>query len=118
MGIKISIDDFGTGYSSLNVLEQLPIDTLKIDKSFVDRIIDNNPSPMIKTIIDLALNLDLNVVAEGIETIEQKEVLKLNGCMIGQGYLFSRPIDYDSFIDLLESFTPLKITSVILNKNA
>lgn len=111
MGIKISIDDFGTGYSSLNVLEQLPIDTLKIDKSFIDRISYNNPSPMVKTIIELALNLQLNVVAEGIETIEQREILHTNGCMIGQGYLFSRPVDYQAFIEFLTSFVQSNVTS-------
>lgn len=111
MGIKISIDDFGTGYSSLNVLEQLPIDTLKIDKSFIDRISYNNPSPLVKTIIELALNLELDVVAEGIETVDQREILHINGCMIGQGYLFSRPIDYYAFIDFLTSYTQSNVTS-------
>jgi len=111
MGIKISIDDFGTGYSSLNVLEQLPIDTLKIDKSFIDRVSYNNPSPMVKTIIELALNLELNVVAEGIETVEQKEILYRNGCMIGQGYLFSRPVDYYTFVDFLTSYAQSNVTS-------
>ncbi|WP_214775493.1 bifunctional diguanylate cyclase/phosphodiesterase [Exiguobacterium sp. s11] len=111
MGIKISIDDFGTGYSSLNVLEQLPIDTLKIDKSFIDRISYSNPSPMVKAIIELALNLQLNVVAEGIETVEQKEILYRNGCMIGQGYLFSRPVDYYTFVDFLTSYAQSNVTS-------
>lgn len=111
MGIKISIDDFGTGYSSLNVLEQLPIDTLKIDKSFIDRISYSNPSPMVKAIIELALNLQLNVVAEGIETVEQREILHTNGCMIGQGYLFSRPVDYQAFIEFLTSFVQSNVTS-------
>ncbi|WP_131972954.1 bifunctional diguanylate cyclase/phosphodiesterase [Exiguobacterium sp. B203-G5 25_7] len=103
LNIKTSIDDFGTGYSSLNVLEQLPIDTLKIDKSFIDRLTQNTSSPMVKTIIDLGLNLNLTIVAEGIETIEQKSQLESYGCMIGQGYLFSRPIDFDSFIHLLQN---------------
>lgn len=101
--IKTSIDDFGTGYSSLNVLEQLPIDTLKIDKSFIDRLMINTNSPMVKTIIELGLNLDLTIVAEGVETMEQKEILEAYGCTIGQGYLFSRPIDFDSFIAFLRT---------------
>lgn len=109
--IKTSIDDFGTGYSSLNVLEQLPIDTLKIDKSFIDRLTSNQNSPMVKTIIELGLNLNLNVVAEGIETIEQKEILTSYGCTIGQGYLFSRPIDFDAFVTLLQTQDVLKTTS-------
>lgn len=110
--IKTSIDDFGTGYSSLNVLEQLPIDTLKIDKSFIDRLTPNQKSPMVKTIIELGLNLNLTVVAEGIETIEQKEVLTSYGCTIGQGYLFSRPIDFAAFVTLLQTQDVLKTTSL------
>ncbi len=62
---------------------------------------------MVKTIIELALNLELNVVAEGIETVEQKEILYRNGCMIGQGYLFSRPVDYYTFVDFLISYADL-----------
>ena len=98
MGVRCSIDDFGTGYSSLNVLEHLPIHTLKIDKSFVDRLVKENRSkklPMAKTIIDMGLNLDLTIVAEGIEDIYQKETLRHYGCPIGQGYYFSRPLPFE-----------------------
>ena len=101
MGINISIDDFGTGYSSLTVLQQLPIDTIKIDKSFVDELEKSGQIFMVKTIIDLGLNLRLNVVAEGIEDDQQKKILKDNGCMTGQGYLFSKPVAANEFETLL-----------------
>jgi diguanylate cyclase (GGDEF)-like protein/PAS domain S-box-containing protein len=96
LGVKVSIDDFGTGYSSLSYLKHLPIDKIKIDKSFVDDILDRkNRGVMVKTIIDMGHNLDFVVIAEGIETIEQVEFLKENSCEIGQGYFFSRPIPAD-----------------------
>lgn len=97
MGVKISIDDFGTGYSSLHILSKLPIDTIKIDKSFIDELDQLERSPIIKAIIDLSLNLKLNIVAEGIETVYQKEFLRQSGCMIGQGYLFSKPLKTNEF---------------------
>lgn len=90
LGIQISIDDFGTGYSSLSHLRRFPIDTLKIDCSFI-RKIGNSPedNAMVKTIIDIAHNLKLNVVAEGIETKEQLDFLSKHRCFEGQGFLFS-----------------------------
>ncbi|QHJ71345.1 putative bifunctional diguanylate cyclase/phosphodiesterase [Planococcus halotolerans] len=101
LGVKTSIDDFGTGYSSLHVLQKLPIDTLKIDKAFIDELEQNCKQPMVKAIIDLALNLGLNIVAEGIESANQMESLIEMGCPIGQGYLFSRPIDSLEFEKLI-----------------
>jgi len=93
LGVLISIDDFGTGYSSLSYLKHLPIDKIKIDKTFVDDIIYHaNQGIMVKTIIDMGLNLKFAVIAEGIETEEQLHFLKENDCKIGQGYFFSRPI--------------------------
>jgi len=97
LGIKISIDDFGTGYSSLHVLQQLPIDTLKIDKSFINNPDDHNQRMMIKTIIDLGNNMNVNVVAEGIEKEDQLKILIENGCKIGQGYLFSQAVNSIEF---------------------
>ncbi|PFO09023.1 GGDEF domain-containing protein [Bacillus sp. AFS076308] len=92
-GILISIDDFGTGYSSLSYLKHLPIDKIKIDKSFVDDITSHsNQGIMVKTIIDMGLNMNFTVIAEGIETKEQLYFLRNNQCKIGQGYLFSKPI--------------------------
>ncbi|MET1013544.1 MAG: EAL domain-containing protein, partial [Paenisporosarcina sp.] len=93
LGVRISIDDFGTGFSSLNYLKQFPVDTLKIDQSFV-RELNNNPNDetIVKTIISMAHNLNLNVVAEGIETKEQLVFLQQHLCNEGQGYLFSKPV--------------------------
>lgn len=92
IGVRCSIDDFGTGYSSLNVLEQLPIDTLKIDKSFIDRLNNRMSQSVIETIIHLCTVLNLEIVAEGIESKRQADVLKQIGCNIGQGYYFSKPL--------------------------
>ncbi|TDT57257.1 PAS domain S-box-containing protein/diguanylate cyclase (GGDEF)-like protein [Fonticella tunisiensis] len=92
-GIKISVDDFGMGYSSLSVLKHLPIDILKIDKSFVNGIVnDERISTLVKTIIDMGSSLNFSTIAEGIETREQADFLTRNRCNIGQGYLFSRPL--------------------------
>lgn len=92
IGLTIALDDFGTGYSSLTYLQKLPIDVLKVDREFIKNIMNKNEDYYIfKAIIDLAHNLGLEVVAEGIETKEQLEVLIESGCDIGQGYYFSRP---------------------------
>jgi diguanylate cyclase (GGDEF)-like protein/PAS domain S-box-containing protein len=91
--IQISIDDFGTGYSSLSYLHQFPINTIKIDQSFVSRIGDNgNNIEVVQAIITLAKNLNLEVIAEGIETEKQIKYLQYMGCKLGQGYLFSKPL--------------------------
>jgi diguanylate cyclase (GGDEF)-like protein/PAS domain S-box-containing protein len=104
LGVLLSIDDFGTGYSSLSYLKHLPIDKIKIDKSFVDDIIyHSNQGKMVKTIIDMGLNLNFSVIAEGIETNEQLHFLKENECKIGQGYFFSKPIPADEMVEYLLS---------------
>jgi diguanylate cyclase (GGDEF)-like protein len=90
-GIRLCIDDFGTGYSSLSRLHEFPIDTLKIDRSFVKRL-DNETSEVVYTIIKLAHSLGMDVVAEGIETLEQLEKLRVFGCELGQGFLLSEPL--------------------------
>lgn len=96
MGISISMDDFGTGYSSLSMLRELPIDEVKIDKSFVQEILeDKNTRKMIQSIITIGKNLELFVVAEGIETLEQESLLKSFGCDRFQGYLYAKPLGYD-----------------------
>lgn len=91
LGIKIAIDDFGTGYSSLGYLRNLPINTLKIDKSFVQDMTKDDGA-ITNTIITLTQNLNLNVIAEGVETREQAEFLSSKNCYLMQGYFFSRPI--------------------------
>jgi diguanylate cyclase (GGDEF)-like protein/PAS domain S-box-containing protein len=103
MGISISIDDFGTGYSSLSKLKDYPIDTLKIDKSFVDDLPDNSMSATIAmTIIDLAHHLGFKVVAEGVETKEQLDFLNEQGCDQFQGYYFCEPLAPDRFEEKLK----------------
>jgi EAL domain-containing protein (putative c-di-GMP-specific phosphodiesterase class I) len=94
MGIRIEIDDFGTGYSSLSYLQQLPVDGIKIDRSFVNTIhINENDRKIVRTIIELCHSLGITEVAEGIETEAHKQHLKDLGCWYGQGYLYSRPVD-------------------------
>jgi EAL domain-containing protein (putative c-di-GMP-specific phosphodiesterase class I) len=98
MGVSIALDDFGTGFSSLSYLSKLPIDTLKIDRSFV---IDMTTTPeglaRVSTIINLAHSLNLKVVAEGVETEEQSRLLRLLSCDEMQGFLFSKPVPSDIF---------------------
>ena len=102
MGVRISLDDFGTGYSSLSYLKRFPIDTLKIDQSFVrDIAIDGNSAAIVRAIVSLGHNLNLNVLAEGIETAEQSALLRQNGCNEGQGYLIGRPVPERDFLKLL-----------------
>ncbi len=98
LGIEIAVDDFGTGYSSLAYLKQLPLSKLKIDKSFImDMIEDDNDAMIVRSTIDLAHNLGMQVVAEGIEEKEMLELLQILGCEFGQGYYMSRPISEDDF---------------------
>ncbi len=102
IGVSVSLDDFGTGYSSLNYLKQLPIDTLKIDKSFVDEIhMESQDAVIALAIIALGQNLGLNVVAEGVENVQQYEFLRSHGCDEMQGYFFSKPLppaDYEALL--------------------
>jgi len=110
-GIRLMIDDFGTGYSSLSYLQRLPIDTLKIDRSFISKIHENPQSNrnIVEAIVSLAHKLDMHVVAEGIETPEQHAILLDMNCEFGQGYLFSRPmpkLDVDALVGRMVSFPP------------
>jgi diguanylate cyclase (GGDEF)-like protein/PAS domain S-box-containing protein len=101
-GIELSIDDFGTGYSSLSYLHRLPIDTLKIDRSFVSRMNENNENKeIVRTIILLAKNLGMEVIAEGVETKEQVKILNELQCSYGQGFFFSRPVNGEMATELL-----------------
>ncbi|SEN70885.1 PAS domain S-box-containing protein/diguanylate cyclase (GGDEF) domain-containing protein [Mesobacillus persicus] len=102
LGVRISIDDFGTGYSSLNFLQKFPVDTLKIDRSFVERMQTNEEDKtIVKTIISMAHNLNLNVVAEGIQTKEQLIFLQQHLCDEGQGFFFSKPIQANELEEAL-----------------
>lgn len=108
LGCSIALDDFGTGYSSFNYLTQIPIDTLKIDKSFIDGICSNEKDRCIAdSIIDLAHKMDISVVAEGVEDNEQLQILQNQFCDTLQGYLFSKPLNSTDFIELLSKHKTL-----------
>lgn len=102
LGITFSLDDFGTGYSSLNYLKQLPVNNLKIDKSFLDTVLDNkSDQKIVSTMIDLARVLNINVIAEGVEMLEQEEFLKVTNCNKAQGYLYSKPLPKEEAGEIL-----------------
>lgn len=104
MGIKFSVDDFGTGYSSLSYLQSLPLNTLKIDRSFVNDIKDaSHGVVLVDTIIMMAHNLGLEVIAEGVETGRELDYLNSKGCTVYQGYYFSKPLPVESFTKMLKS---------------
>ncbi|EHJ12311.1 MAG: EAL domain-containing protein [Crocosphaera sp.] len=111
LGLRLSIDDFGTGYSSLSYLHRFPVDTLKVDKSFVGRMEEGKDSQkyisIVRTIISLGHNLHLDVIAEGIETEGQMNILEDLSCEYGQGYLFSRPLSVENAEALLAAQNPL-----------
>jgi EAL domain-containing protein (putative c-di-GMP-specific phosphodiesterase class I) len=110
MGVTLSIDDFGTGYSSLNYLATLPIDALKVDRSFIERMSEEGDgSEIVKAIFKLGQALSKQVFAEGIETGEQLSRLQALGCEYGQGYLLSRPVDAESAAGLVGRGAPLAL---------
>jgi EAL domain-containing protein (putative c-di-GMP-specific phosphodiesterase class I) len=98
MGILLALDDFGTGYSSLSYLKRLPIRRLKLDRAFVQELPHNTEDAAIATAtLSMARELGMDVVAEGVETVEQKGFLAERGCQVMQGYLYSRPLPVDDF---------------------
>jgi EAL domain-containing protein (putative c-di-GMP-specific phosphodiesterase class I) len=102
MGLHLAIDDFGTGYSSLSALQQFPINTLKIDQSFVrDVCVDKDNAAIVTTIIQMAHSLKLEVVAEGVESQDQLDFLREQGCDHAQGHLFGDPVTGDALCALL-----------------
>jgi len=124
MGVRVSIDDFGTGYSSLGYLHKFPVDTLKVDRSFINRIgNEGENAEIVQTIITLAASLNMEVVAEGIETAEQLDFLRHISCKFGQGYFYSRPVDSDSAGEMLGklsesniSIEPPTLTDSVINE--
>jgi len=109
-GVRISIDDFGTGYSSLGYLKQFPVDTLKIDRSFVkDLQFSSDDAAICAAIIAMARELNLTTVAEGVELVEQMEFLRLQGCNQFQGFLFSKPLPAAELEELLRAGANLTI---------
>ena len=109
LGASIAIDNFGTGYSSFNYLTKIPIDTLKIDRSFIEGINESERNQLVaKSIIDLAHQMNIHVVAEGIEDVSQLSVLQAQFCDTLQGYLFSKPISADAFSQLLKKRASLR----------
>lgn len=104
LGVSIAIDDFGTGYSSLSYLHQFPLDTLKIDREFVNNMDKaENSRRIVSSIAQLALSLDMNIVAEGIEEKEQMDALRKLGCQYGQGYYMAKPMPAAKIIELIET---------------
>jgi len=109
LGVRLSIDDFGTGYSSLSYLRRFPINTLKIDKSFVLNMDDNNEAcAIVRTIVALARSLQMEVVAEGLETAEQLEQLRSIVCDAAQGYFFAKPMPASQSVEFLAHGRPLQ----------
>lgn len=117
LGVDLSIDDFGTGYSSLSYLHRLPINTLKIDRSFISCMGENNENKeIVRTIILLAQNLKMGVIAEGIETEDQLQQLRELHCLDGQGFLFSRPLDVQAAREVVMKTSQTPIGSFFANE--
>jgi diguanylate cyclase (GGDEF)-like protein len=107
LGVRLAIDDFGTGYSSLSYLRQFPVDILKLDRSFVETITDRDGvPPIVRGLLDLGRTLQLEIVAEGIETRVQLDLLRAERCQLGQGYLFAKPLPADEAELILSALPP------------
>jgi EAL domain-containing protein (putative c-di-GMP-specific phosphodiesterase class I) len=117
-GFALAVDDFGTGYCSLAYLKRFPLDTLKVDRAFVnDLTVDADDAAIVRAIIGLGHNLDLSIVAEGVETLEQLQFLRAEGCDLVQGFLMSRAVSAASFAEVLRlqaapsGVTPVEVRS-------
>ncbi len=107
LGVRLAVDDFGTGYSSLSYLQRFPIDVLKIDKSFVDGVgSEEKEVELAQAIVDMARALHMEIVAEGIERVEQLERLRQLRCDLGQGYYFAHPVDATTIEELITAGQP------------
>ena len=106
LGVRLAIDDFGTGYSSLSYLDRLPIEIIKVDRSFVERVAAGEPSPLARTVVQLGESLGLQTVVEGIETIEQLDALTALGVRVGQGFFLAEPMAPAAFGQLLNDLGP------------
>ena len=116
-GVRIAIDDFGTGYSSLAYLQQFPVDTLKIDRSFISRMSDSPESgAMIRTLVQLGKTLGLEILAEGIEESAQYSQLERDQCDSGQGYLYARPLEADAIETFITARTVIAAMDTIETK--
>jgi len=106
MGVRIAFDDFGTGYASLSMLTRFPLTTLKIDRSFIRNLgPSGNDHAIVRALVSMGREMGLDVIAEGIETISQQEILRTLGCEIGQGYLYSKALPIEAFCQLLATGT-------------
>ena len=105
LGSRLAVDDFGTGYSSLGYIQQFEFDVLKIDKSFVDALETHTNRRVISAVLELARQLDVRTIAEGIESELQADLLEDLGCALGQGYFYSRPVPATAFVELLANAT-------------
>jgi EAL domain-containing protein (putative c-di-GMP-specific phosphodiesterase class I) len=113
LGVGVSIDDFGTGYSSLSYLKRLPIQTLKIDRSFVDNVTEN-PDDMVivRAILSLGTQLNLQVVAEGVETRVQHDLLRAEGCRLAQGHYFAPALSSEDALSFLQRRRGARLSAV------
>jgi EAL domain-containing protein (putative c-di-GMP-specific phosphodiesterase class I) len=120
LGVQIALDDFGTGYSSLTYLHRFPVCALKIDRSFLSRMTESkSDTEIVRTIVTLAHNLGLKVIAEGVETVEQVNLLQFMGVEFGQGFYFSRPVSAEAMAQLLvtKPQVPTEVAALDVKKN-
>jgi EAL domain-containing protein (putative c-di-GMP-specific phosphodiesterase class I) len=110
LGVQLAVDDFGTGYSSLTFLTRVPVDEVKIDRSFVQRMVESaEVAAIVRTTVDLAHRLDLRVVAEGVETAEQRAALTALGCTAAQGFHFHKPMPPERVAAVLHELSSAKV---------
>ncbi len=119
LGVRLALDDFGTGYSSLSLLQDLPVHTLKVDRSFVNALdADTTRQGFVQAIVDLAQTLDVSLVAEGMETAAQTTELRRLGCRVGQGFHFSPPLGADEVGELLAAGACESLDAAVSTRDA